>query len=117
MAIYKKYAGGSGRIDYYSAGGVSAKSVVELTSCIGIAIADIAAGKYGDVEIGGNGDVWDGLAAITTQTWTAGTQLYWDTSNDRLTSTASGNLQAGIAANTKATATATASVMLGVNAT
>ena len=59
-----------------------------------------------------------GLAATTAETWDDGDILYWDSSNEWLTTTAAGNTVCGFAAGDKAVqAAATADVFLGYAAT
>ena len=53
------------------------------------------------------------LAALSTDTWAALDQLYWDATNDRLTDTAAGNIPAGVAMNAKGAGETTARVEIG----
>jgi len=55
------------------------------------------------------------LAAKSTDTWSDGDQLYWDSTNAELTTTASGNTKAGTAVGAKAATVTTSNVLLNVN--
>ncbi|AJP72271.1 DUF2190 family protein [Sphingomonas hengshuiensis] len=56
--------------------------------------------------------VYEDAAAATSQAWTEGAVLYWDDTNKKFTTTASGNTKAGIAAAAKASAAAVGRVKL-----
>lgn len=48
------------------------------------------------------------MSALSTDTWSPGAQLYWDDSNNRLTTTASTHKTAGVATGTKTSGQTTA---------
>ena len=104
--------------NYVSEGSViSAAAPYALTSgqgaligaaLFGVASADAASGA--PVELNVNG-VFD-LAALSTDTAAVGAVLYWDNTNRRLTTTATGNTYVGYAVAAKASGDATARVRL-----
>lgn len=74
------------------------------------AVAASAALSGAEVE-GKRHGVFD-LAALSTDTASQGAKLYWDNTNKRLTTTASGNTLVGAAAAAKANGDTTARVLL-----
>lgn len=56
--------------------------------------------------------VYEDAVATTSQAWTEGALLYWDNTNKRFTTTASGNTKAAVAAAAKASAAAVGRVKL-----
>ena len=96
-------------IEYTNAGEETIRygDVVALTSCIGVAAADIAPGETGVIELSG---VYE-MPAETTAAFTQGQTLYWDSSAKALTAT-KGTIAAGIAVEAKATDDALALVKL-----
>ena len=90
---------------------ISSGTVVVIGDAVGIAVADIAAGAAGELEI----DRVHVLAAETGVAWDLGDQLYWDAANSQLTKTAGAHNKAGIAAAAKASGTATGNVKLNCN--
>ena len=74
------------------------------------AVATSAAANGAKVEAKTTG-VCD-LAALSTDTATVGAKLYWDNTNKRLTTTASGNSLVGVALVDKASGETTARVRL-----
>lgn len=97
-------------IDYTAANGLSVGQVVSLTNLVGVAMNDIASGAVGAVAIEGVFTM-PGASGITAA---IGDKLYWDDSNNVLTSTTTGNAIAGIALTAKATAAA--NVLIKINA-
>jgi len=85
---------------------VSSGDVVVIGDMIGIAVADIANGSAGALEIQRE----HSLAALSTGVWSQGEELFWDATNERLTAFAGGNTPAGKAAADKANAATTATV-------
>lgn len=73
-------------------------------------IAASAALSGADVETSRTG-IFD-VTALSTDTATVGAKLYWDNTNKRLTTTASGNTLVGAAAAAKANGDTTARVLL-----
>lgn len=79
---------------------VANKSVVDLTTCIGVAQTTIAIGDVGAVELVG---VYEETAA-TADAIAVGDQLYWDATNKVLTTSdgTGANTPAGMAVTAKA---------------
>ena len=73
-------------------------------------VATNAAANGASVELKTTG-VFD-LTALSTDTGTVGTKVYWDNTNKRITTTASGNSLVGVITVAKANGDATASVRL-----
>lgn len=77
----------------------------------------VACGTYAngatDAEIKTEG-VFD-LTALSTDTAALGAALYWDNSNKRLTTTASGNTKVGVAVAAKANGDTTARIRLNAS--
>lgn len=71
-------------IDYTAGTALASGAGVKIGSRIGVALAAIAAGATGPVQVSG---VF-GLAKLSTDVVTAGALLYWDDTNKRLTLTA-----------------------------
>jgi predicted RecA/RadA family phage recombinase len=89
-------------------GGVTAGQGVMVGSIFGVAQSDAA--QNAQVEIVTRG-VFD-LPKDTSQSFTAGARIFWDNTNRRLTTTATGNFQVAIATQAAATSDATARVAL-----
>ena len=95
---------------YTNSGGttITAGTVIEFADMIGIVLADIGAGKSGNLAIS---EVWeldkDGALAISQ-----GDQVYWDTVNNEVDKTNT-NIPCGKAFETAAEAAATVKVLLG----
>lgn len=91
----KNYVQEGDVIDYANASGatITSGTPVLIGARLGVALADIANGSTGSVQV-------EGVFTITklgTDTVAAGALLYWDNTNKRLTTTASGNTLAGFA--------------------
>ena len=101
------------RLKYYNSGGttVTVDTVVVIGDMVGIVVADILKTSYGVLEIDGV----HVLAAKAGESWTQGTQLYWDDTNDWLVDVADSHKKAGRAAAAKAQADTTAEVILNNN--
>ena len=87
---------------------IASGAVVLTGNTVGVAIAAIAAsGGAGAIQI-------EGVFALAAAAgaWVQGDNLYWDAAASKFTKTASGNTLAGIAADTKASATTTGNVKL-----
>lgn len=82
--------------------------VVELTNMIGVAMESIAKGETGKVAVQGTFE----LTSDTGTAYSVGDKLYWNTTNHTLTKTVSTNIKVGFAVEAKASATATAKVLL-----
>ena len=81
-----------GSIDYTPGSAVSAGDVVVQGDLIGIAAVDIAANKLGSLQVEG---VFDVTKATNVAYATVGTILYWDDTNNVVTTTSAGNKQIG----------------------
>ena len=91
----KNYVQEGDVIDYANASGstITSGTTVLIGARLGVALADIANGATGSVQV-------EGVFTVTklgTDTVAAGALLYWDNTNKRLTTTASGNTLAGFA--------------------
>jgi predicted RecA/RadA family phage recombinase len=89
-----KYVMSGDVLDYPAASAVSAGQVLLIGKRIGVALNPIASGATGAVAVEG---VFT-IAKLSTDVVGQGDLLYWDNTNFRLTTTASGNTQAGFAA-------------------
>ena len=96
-------------VEYTAANGLSVGQVVSLTNIIGVALNDIASGASGAIALEG---VFQ-LPAASGITAAIGDKLYWDDTNNLLTTTSTGNAVAGVTLTTKATAAA--NVYLKIN--
>ena len=82
-------------LNYTNSGSaIASGAVVVIGTLIGVALTAIAAGATGAVRICG---VFN-LAKLSTDTIAQGALVYWDSTNSRITTTASGNTLAGKAA-------------------
>ena len=94
------------RISYANATGstISSGDVVVMNSrFIGIAVADIANGDTGVVEV----KRCHNLDAKTADSWSQGAKVYWDDTENELTDTVGTNPYAGTAAEAKTATTDT----------
>lgn len=97
-------------IDYTAGANIASGQVVLMGARIGVAIKAIANGETGPMQVTG---VFN-IAKLSTDNMAQGALLYWDNTNSRLTTTASGNTLAGFAA--AAAAATTTSVNIKINA-
>ncbi len=97
-------------IDYTAGANIASGQVVLMGARIGVALKAIANGETGPVQVTG---VFN-IAKMCTDNMAQGALLYWDNTNSRLTTTASGNTLAGFAA--AAAAASTTSVNIKINA-
>ncbi len=87
---------------------VAAGAVYEGTNLIGVWADAVASGAQGTIAI-------EGVFLLTNATgvaFTLGQALYWDAGNDRLTSVATNNIPAGVAAAAAASGDTTARIKL-----
>lgn len=98
-------------IDYTAGANIASGQVVLMGARIGVALKAIANGETGPMQVTG---VFN-IAKLSTDNMAQGALLYWDNTNSRLTTTASGNTLAGFAA-AAAAASATTSVNIKINA-
>lgn len=107
----KNYVSEGDVLDYTAGGSaIASGAVVLMDKRIGVAVADIAANATGAVHVAG---VWT-LAKLSTDVVAQGALLYWDSTNSRLTTTASGNTLAGYA--TAAAGNGVSTVNIKINA-
>ena len=97
-------------IDYTAGANIASGQVVLMGARIGVALKAIANGETGPVQVTG---VFN-IAKLSTDNMAQGALLYWDNTNSRLTTTASGNTLAGFAA--AAAGASTTSVNIKINA-
>lgn len=99
-----------GRVLDYTAGGsaIASGAGVVVGTKFGVALAAIAATATGSVQICG---VFT-LPKLGTDTMAQGANVYWDTANARMTTTASGNTLAGVAANAAGSGATSVNVLL-----
>lgn len=97
-------------IDYTAGTNIASGQVVLMGARIGVALKAIANGETGPVQVTG---VFN-IAKLSTDNMAQGALLYWDNTNSRLTTTASGNTLAGFAA--AAAGATTTSVNIKINA-
>ena len=91
----KNYVQEGDVIDYVNASGstITSGTAVLIGVRLGVALADIANGATGSVQVEGVFTV----PKLGTDVVAAGALLYWDNTNKRLTTTASGNTLSGFA--------------------
>lgn len=97
-------------IDYTAGANIASGQVVLMGVLIGVALKAIANGETGPMQVTG---VFN-IAKLSTDNMAQGALLYWDNTNSRLTTTASGNTLAGFAA--AAAGASTTSVNIKINA-
>lgn len=97
-------------IDYTAGANITSGQVVLIGVRIGVALAAIANGSTGPLQVTG---VFT-IAKLSTDVVAQGAALYWDNSNSRLTTTASGNTLAGYA--TAAAGNGATTVNIKINA-
>jgi predicted RecA/RadA family phage recombinase len=95
-------------IDYTPGAAVAAGDVVLQGDLIGVAKRPIAANELGALDVEG---VFD-FAKATNVAYTVGTILYWDDTNNLVTTTATGNKQIGKVVRAAATTDPTVRVRL-----
>lgn len=97
-------------IDYTAGSAIVAGQVLLVGARVGVALNPIANGAVGPVRMRGVFTV----AKLSTDNMAQGALVYWDNSNSRLTTTASGNTLAGYAA--KAAGSGATTVEVSLNA-
>ena len=95
-------------IDYTPGGAIAAGDVVVQGDLVAVATRPIAANELGAVAVSG---VFD-FAKNTNVAYTVGTILYWDDTNNVVTTTSAGNKQIGKAVRAAATTDPTVRVRL-----
>lgn len=96
-------------VDYVAGSAISNGQVLLIGKRIGVALVAIANGATGAVMVRGIFTI----AKLSTDVVAQGDLLYWDAGNSRLTTTASGNTQAGYA--TKAAGSGVTTVEISIN--
>ncbi len=97
-------------LDYTPSGAdVASGDFVTLGGLGGVAKTDIADGKKGAVHIAGVFSVPKASGAVIQ-----GQRLYWNSSNNNLTTTASGNTLVGVSAEAAASGDANVKILLNV---
>jgi predicted RecA/RadA family phage recombinase len=98
-------------LDYTNSGTstIEANTIVAYGTRIGVIGCDIAAGETGSLHVSGVFEMPKGSGAIT-----AGAEVYWSEDDAAITTTASGNVHAGFAA--QAAAADAATVLVKINA-
>lgn len=80
-------------MDYVAGANIASGQVVLVGVRVGVALAAIASGATGSLAMTGVHTI----AKLSTDVVAQGAALYWDNTNSRLTTTASGNTLAGYA--------------------
>lgn len=105
-----KYVMSGDVIDYVAPSAVTSGQVLLIGVRIGVALTAIASGATGAVRMLGIFTI----AKLSTDVVAVGVALYWDNTNSRLTTTASGNTLAGFAASAAGSGVTT--VEISINA-
>ena len=95
-------------IDHTPAGALASGDVVVQGDLVGVVLRPLAAGELGALAVDG---VFD-FAKNTGVAFTVGTILYWDDTNNVVTSTATGNKQIGKVVSAAASADTTVRMRL-----
>lgn len=95
-------------MDYVAAAAIVSGQVLVIGTKVGVAITDIANGATGSVQVAGVFEV----AKLSTDVVAQGALLYWDVTNSRATTTASGNTAMGYAHKASANGVAVVQVVL-----
>lgn len=90
-------------------GGVTSGSVYKIGQLLVVATHDADAA---DAFVGKTTGVFSDMPKATGQSWTEGAALYWDNGAGKFTTTASGNLLAGCAAEAAGSSDTTGTVRL-----
>ncbi len=100
----------SGHVFDFPNGGtaVASGATVIIGTKVGIALADIAANATGSVQTTGVFNV----PKLSTDVIAIGVTVYWDATNNRITTTSSGNTQAGTAFRAAGNGVATVDLLL-----
>lgn len=89
----KNYVSQGNTLAITAAAAIASGDGVLTGSLFGVAAGDIAVGEDGIVELTG---VFD-LPKAASQAWTVGAKVYWDDTNKRCTTVATGNTLIGAA--------------------
>lgn len=88
---------------------VAAGAGLKVGAIVGVASTAALSGANVEVALEG---VYSGIAALSTDTGTPGTMMYWDDTNKRLTTTASTHAKAGVLTVAKTNGETTATIRL-----
>lgn len=108
MSKQAAYIQKGNNIVYTAGADIAYGDVVPLTGGVGVAAEDIANGTAGTIAIDG---VFE-MTAINTAAFTAGQQLFWDDSANKMTNVGAGNTPAGMCVAAKAETGTTALVLI-----
>lgn len=95
-------------LDHTPGSNVSAGDVVVMGVRVGVALADIASGEVGAVQVDG---IFE-LPKLSTDVIAQGALVYWDTTPGEITTTVGSNVLAGYAAVAAGNGTTTCKVKL-----
>jgi predicted RecA/RadA family phage recombinase len=95
-------------MDFVAGSAILSGAVVVIGTKVGVALADIASGATGSVQMAGVFEV----NKLSTDVVAQGALLYWDTGNSRMTTTVGSNTLAGYAHVAAAAAVTTVQVVL-----
>lgn len=95
-------------LDHTPASAVNSGAVLVIGARIGVALADILANATGSVQVTG---VFN-LPKKAADTVAQGALVYWDATNQQITTTATGNTLAGFAAQAAAASTTAVDVKI-----
>lgn len=96
------------QIDFTPATAVASGTVVVQGDLVGVTVRPLAASELGSLAVDG---IFD-FAKLPTEAYTVGTMLYWDDTNNVVTTVATGNKQIGKVVRAAATTDATVRVKL-----
>ena len=105
----KNYISSGELLDHTPTAARTSGQMVVIGTKVGICTGDIAANTAGVLAVEG---IWT-VNKLSTDTVAQGAALYWDNTNSRLTTTASGNTYAGYAA--AAAGSGTTTVAININ--
>ena len=104
----KNYIQPGAVIDYVAGANIASGQMVLMGARVGVALAAIASGATGPIQVSGVFTV----AKLSTDVVTQGALLYWDNANSRLTVTAAGSTLAGFAAAAAGNGVATVNIKI-----
>jgi len=90
----KNYVSEGDRLSFTSGADITSGAAVQVGSLFGVASGDIANGAEGTILLAG---IFQ-LDKAPSQAWSVGAKVYWDATNWRATTVASGNTLIGAAA-------------------
>lgn len=102
------YISEGSRVAVTVSAGATAGDIVVLGAMCGVALSTVPAGGVTVIDRTGE----HRLAKATGQAWTVGQKIYWDNTNKRCTTTATGNTFIGHATSAAAASDTTGTVVL-----